>query len=396
VAVVATMAVAAGVTIVVAAGHPARSGATLDDLLTRQSAALLAGDEAGFLAAVQTADAVTTTLYRTIYNNLRTLQVIAFDQSAPGQDVPITRSTGFTITMSYCLRIAVCEKQHVTLAVTAVGRDGAAHIVSATPPAPGRYRLQPYPWEAAALHIVMGSRVVLASADDEAALLPALLPIAEHAAAIADSFAAWGRPARYLIYLASRADAGTWFGGAPAGKTGVTVQVAAHDMETMVIVSRQTTTATIGAALAFVLQHELGHVATLPGAAHYKADTLVEGLAEYIGYVGAPETSTTFEMDAVRTYLAGGHWSGDCYLTTHVNDPDPIVAEAVYGIGYLTVTYLMAQYGRDRTLALFGAVERDGDSLDTAARDVFATSWSAINSACAGYVRHAVGIVAAG
>jgi hypothetical protein len=53
--------------------------------------------------------------------------------------------------------------------------------------------------------------------------------------------------------------------------------------------------------------------------------------------------------------------------------------------------YLAGKYGQDKMLSFWGAVERDGLSLDAAAKQTFGTSWTSVNSSCVTYVRHAVG-----
>ena len=71
--------------------------------------------------------------------------------------------------------------------------------------------------------------------------------------------------------------------------------------------------------------------------------------------------------------------------------PDPLrppsTSDAAYGIGYLSVRYLVSKYGQAKMLAFWGDVERDGDSVNTAAQKEFSTSWTTVNSACASYVR---------
>jgi hypothetical protein len=377
---------AAGVAFAVGAAT-SRPAPTLGSVLSAQSNALLRGDETTFLAPLDPADTTGVTLYRDIFENLRALQVTSFSQFARGDRAGLTRGTRFGVTMAYCLRITVCQQHEITVTITAEPRRGGVRIVAAALPPAGTHRLEPRPWEVALLTVVTGPRVVLAAGPDEAALLPAMLPIAEQAAKVADGYAIGGRPVRYIIYLADTADADTWFGGILAGRSGEAVPISSNDIEAMLVVSARTTPASIGDRLRFVLQHELAHVATLSGALHYTEDSLVEGIAEYIGYAGVPRWRPDVELSAVGAYVTSGRWSGNCYLTSEIGSSDPDVSDAAYGIGYLTIKYFMGRYGPAKTLRFFGLVEREGQTVDAAARAVYRAPWKTVNAGCAAYVR---------
>jgi len=386
---------AAGVAFAVGAAT-SRPAPTLAGLLSTQSQALMRGDENTFLGAIDPADTSGVMLYRNIFENLHSLDVVSFNQFAPGDQGGLTHPTHFALTMSYCLRVAACQQHEITLSITVAPRHGRVHIVSAAAPPPGTHRLQPYPWEVAPLRVLAGKRVLVIAADDEADLLPAILPIAERAARVADTYAIGGKPPTYVVYLADRADANTWFGGILAGRSGEAVPVASDDIEAMLVVPSGTTPAQISDRMKFVLQHEFAHIATLTGAVHYTEDTLVEGIAEFVGYKGVAGWRPAFEISEVGTFVSGGKWSGDCYLTGEVGSPDGYVSDAAYGIGYLTIKHLIGTYGEPKTLRFFGLVEREGQSVDKAARAVLHAPWKTVNAGCAASVRAAAASAGAG
>jgi len=361
---------------------------TLNSVLTTQSAALIAGDEAGFLAGVDPASKIVRAAYKRMYSNLRALRVVTWSQSTPGGASPISGVRHFDIDVSYCFVVTTCKDMSAQLSVTAAVRNGRVLIESYVPPVPSERFDEPIPWETSTLTAVTGPRVVVAASSAEKSQLADALPIAERAAAAADKYAIWGKPAVYLIYLAGPSDARSWFGGGLEHSTGEAIGLSATDIEVMVVLPAAGQSRYAGPGrLGTVIQHEMGHVVTLYGDDQDTGhDSFIEGIAEFIAYNGHSNWAA-YRLDNTREYLQSGKWSGNCYLTKEIESDDVLTGSAAYGIGYLTFKRLASKYGTTKMLDFWGGVERDGLTADQAARKTFGVSWKSVNADCASYIR---------
>ena len=108
---------------------------------------------------------------------------------------------------------------------------------------------------------------------------------------------------------------------------------------------------------------------------------ITELLPEVIEETLRWETSVTMvsRVATVDTEIAG------CPVTAG-SPVNVLTGSAAYGIGYLSVKYLVTTYGNDKMLAFWGDVERKGDTVDAAAQKEFNTPWSSVNTACASCV----------
>ncbi|HEY7176441.1 MAG TPA: hypothetical protein VH442_16135 [Micromonosporaceae bacterium] len=368
---------------------PTASPRSLRSVLTAQTTALLAGDRDAFMAGVDPAASATVTAYQRLFANLRALHVTVWNQSADGDARQLSGVSEFDVDVSYCFVVTNCKDMTATMTVTATVRDGRAVIETYKPPATSQRFDTPIPWQAATLTAVTGSRVVVAATAAEASRLRDVLPIAERAARAADTYAKWGRPPLYLVYLAGPSDARTWFGGGLEHSTGEAIGLSETDIEVMVVLpeaaeSRYSGPGTLGT----VLQHEMGHVATLYGDNQQTGhDSLIEGIAEYVAYNGHPSWAA-YRLDNTREYVQSGKWSGQCYLTKEISSDDVLTGSAAYGIGYLMIKRLVAKYGLAKALAFWSGVERESLPINTAATTYLGTSWKSVNSDCASYIRH--------
>lgn len=362
-----------------------RPDASLSSVLNAQSGALLDGNESGFLAAISPAATAAITAYKRMYANLRAMQVTTFDQSVDGGSIDGPEDVD--IYVRYCL-VYLCGETDLTVSVDAVG--GKPEIVAYTP-AVSSDDAEPIPWQASALSVATGTDVIVAADAAEKSQLARALPMAERAAAAANKYAHWGEPPNYLVYLADNRDARTWFGGLLEGSVGEAVSLSDTDIEMMVVLPDAADERYTGAgSLAMVIQHEMGHVATLyndPQASD--PDTFAEGIAEYIAYTGHASWDD-YRLADTREYLREGKWSGQCYLTKEISSSDGLTGSAAYGIGYLTIKYLVAKYGKSAMLDFWGGVERDGLTPQDAATIYLRSTWTKVNTACASYIRQTV------
>lgn len=361
---------------------------SVDGMLEAQSAALLAGDQKGFLAEVDPAAHQAVTAYKRLYTNLRALRVGRWNAASVGAPATLTKRTTLPVSVVYCLAGKDCQGSTLTMSISVAPHGGRPLIEAYNLPKRNRDDWQPYPWELASLRVVSGDRVILAADAAEAGRLRSLLPVAERAAAAADRYALWGTPPTYLIFLADHGDARVWFGGMSHNAIGETYPAGQDDKEVVVVLPDAALYGGPG-GLAYTVQHEMGHVATLFGDDANYEDTLTEGIAEYIAFTGHRGWEAG-RVSAVGRYLRAGHWSGQCYLTKEITSGNLLTSNAAYGIGYLTVKYLVATYGLTRTLNFFADVERFGETPDQGAREDLGRSWKSVNASCAAYIHRTV------
>ena len=143
--------------------------------------------------------------------------------------------------------------------------------------------------------------------------------------------------------------------------------------------------------IAAVVQHEMGHAATLQGARYNGHDSFVEGIAEYCAYTGHPSSWASYRIDDVRDYIRTGKWSKQVYLTDEITSKDGLTASAAYGIGYLALRHLVEKYGLAKMLAFWGSIEQTGHTPEVAAQATFHVSWATLNADCVAYIHHITG-----
>lgn len=188
--------------------------------LQAQSAALLRGDERGFLAAV---DSGLRTRYRDMFRSLRALGVTRFDYLA-GDASPVPgdpAGVSFRVDLRYCFGAHMCPEQsadawaeppHIAQTLT-FRRAAGRYVIGKVATGPSPDPRQPTPWESGRLVVAEGRRVTLLAAPGQAGYLARVLPAAEAAAGVADRFAAlYGTPQRrYRIYLAGEQQWKVWY-----------------------------------------------------------------------------------------------------------------------------------------------------------------------------------------
>lgn len=353
--------------------------------LNRQSAALLRGDRAGWLAVAE--PAVHADLRRR-FAALRALRVAGWQARPDGLPTPVEGRPGewrLMIEFRYCFAVPDCRTSPVLAATR--WRDGNRPRLLAVEPSAstaGGTR----PWEVSELVVAVGERTVVATTPALRKRLPDLLARAEAAARTADAYAVDGRvPDRYRIFYAGQVEWQRWYGGGrPQWTAGYAVTVGGGHHE--VVLNAESLA---GGGLDDLLRHELTHAATLPAGGYPDARTwwLVEGLAEYAGVDGRPVGRYEGLVDARR--LVTGDWSGRLDHLAPAHDAPADRVAGSYGLSYLAVQHLVDRFGPGRLLDFFRVVVHDGRSFDEAADEVFDTPWSALHDECVAYARAITG-----
>ncbi len=362
---------------------------TLDGVLTEQAAALIGGDEAGWLAAVDPTATAATAEYSRIFHNLRAMKVASWRQSSPSGRPPGSSPQPYAIDVSYCLVQTPCNDLQATLTVSAELKGDRVLLESITTPKPDENAEQPLPWMASNLSAVVGKRVVVAASTDEQGRLSSALRSAEQAAEIADQYAHWTKPDIYVVYLAGAGEAKTWFGGEHDPDIIVsTWPVGDYDIEMVMHMPGAANDAGPG-GLTETMRWAMGEVAVEYGAGGDGNNSLVNGMAVYVATVGHASWMNGYVQD-VRTYLRSGKWSKNIYLLAEFSSTNSRTRSAAEGIGALAIRHLVQRFGLTKTLEFWGDVERGGYTLDDASSLAFGLPWKSINTDCVNYIEHTV------
>jgi hypothetical protein len=338
---------------------------SLQDLLNRQAGAINRGDLTGWLAPVAPA---LRQRYQNLFRTLRALRATV-EYHAGDPDVQL----------AYCFTGPRCPAGAPRIAQRLTVKNNV--ITSLTGPSE-RTALQPTPWEQGDLVFAQGKRVTVGAPRALKSRLPEITRIADQAAAVDDRFAAYAgnRQPRYRLFLATDELWRTWYGGKATTWAVGYMQPLGDTAADVVINPGKLTSRT---ALKEVIQHELGHVATIGGVQTKHEDMwLVEGVAEYIG------------MQPLRANATYSRWA--LRRPTRLNAP-PLrdgagekEVSTFYAQGHFAVDCLVGQYGEARAMEFVRLRLRLGNSLDVAARSVFGKPFKGIDATCVDWIGNLV------
>jgi hypothetical protein len=360
---------------------------TVNEAVENQGKALLAADEAAYLAPVDPDSPKLLAEQKRRFAMLTAMGPGIWNQQISG---PLksrsSRVWTAAIKVSYCFGEPTCRSvQLIAESEWAFKRD---RVVMTKLKASGSAWNGPRPWETNDLIIRTGKRVVMGATKANESRLKEAVRIADKAAAVADKFAKWEEaPSRYLIFLAGAGEWNNWYGhdqpewaaawAVPVGTTVTEVVV-----RTQVVQQSEMLT---------LLTHELTHVTTLAGkrdGAGARAWWLIEGIAEYATLIGKP--AQEYEALAPTRTFVRGAWNGDPAVDPPTDQSSLEQAAARYGVAFLAVRRIAERYGQTKMLDFFGRIVHDDESFDRAARDALDTSWNTVKADCARYVRTAV------
>ena len=362
-------------------------------MLRKQTEDLLAGNFVQFAAVAAQDDAVAGRDLRRRFDNLRALKVTRFDQQAQG---PLDAGPGrwrVADAVSFCFVETDCAPDRAVfdtlwketpqgLRFTGFARHDPKGCSTCLGDTANFVR----PWETTDLAVQVGVRTLVAVTAPYRGMLPELTKRADAAAALADKYAIGDGPVdRYRVFVADQAAWRLWYIGFPGRwVAGQALPTGANGVEVEVLLSELTPNYTDE-----LLRHELAHVATLRSNTyygHHELWWLVEGMADYVQQrAGA---GPYFKRAALRGFLRRR-----TMRTVRVTPPAPSAsatdAAARYAVGYYALTYLVAKYGKAKTLQFFQQAVQYGLGLDTASRGAFGKPWSQIDTECVAAVRKA-------
>lgn len=196
---------------------PAIDRTRVDNLLNAHAAALLAGDEQGWLDVADPARPGVVAWYRQLYTTLKALRVTWFDYRVPeeiagGRPGPRPEN----VSVEYCLAGVTCDRNssHATapMQLQFTERGGRWWVTDVADRADGwKTALNPPPWLADTLHVRCQGAVIVAASPALAGRVDSIAAAADRAAAVTNRYIRpTGTPPTYLIYLAGPAQCETW------------------------------------------------------------------------------------------------------------------------------------------------------------------------------------------
>ncbi len=365
-----------------------QAGAVLKD----QAAALLKGDEKGWLAAVDPGRAALRTRYRALYASLRALELSNLEYrlypvlgDKPGS--PKVRAD-----LTYCFTAATCPAWQLKngpprLTQTLTFRSVRGRYVITAVADTNANDMQPTPWERGGLVFARGARVTVAAPRSQAKHLPRVLKMAEKAAVVNDRFAEYvGNPQqRYRIYLADEKAWKTWYGGIDPNWVGYAINLGTAGTDVVLRMSKLKDRR----LMATTIQHELGHVVTFGGVSSRRFTAnrwLTEGIAEYIGWSPEPARAS-WNRYAVRSAFRSGK-------PPRTIAPEPFGAKAgartidtFYGMGHFAADCMADRYGERRLFTFVRLVLREEKTYDEASRQAFGKPFRTVDKGCLKWIK---------
>jgi hypothetical protein len=360
---------------------------SVDDAVRIQAKALLAGDEQGFEAVADPANATLVADLKRRFAVLRALGLGQWTETLTGGlHESTSRSWSGDIRISYCFGERSCTAAEVVESSRWEVRNDQLVMVALGKTDPDENG--PRPWETDQLSVVRGKRAIVAATKVNEWRLDSAIVAADKAALIADQFAKWApAPDRYVIFLASPIEWTKWYGhdqpdwaaawAVPVGDTVTEVVV-----RTEVVQQR---------GLENLLTHELTHVTSLAGKrlGQSSAWWLIEGIAEYATMLGQP-INTYDGLEPTHAFVHG-KWDGKPNVASPSTSANLDEASARYGVAFLAVRRIAEKYGQDKMVEFWGQVVHDNKSLEDASASALGAPWTTVSADCASYIRKSVG-----
>ncbi|MEV4622575.1 hypothetical protein AB0J74_28170 [Asanoa sp. NPDC049573] len=373
------------------ADPPAALAQKINVVLTAQSAALTEGDEAGFLAPAKGNAEVEATLKRR-FAGLRAMRVGEVHQQVSFGPEPSGTPGRWNaqIRFDYCLGGTGCGVDGPQLLSSWEETPEGVRLVDLDPSSYG-----PRPWEVDDLAVQVGERAIVAAPKSHAADLRGLLPIADRAAEVADTFALGGnKPFRYVVYLAPKEQWKTWFSNniredRYAGYALISREEGTDLVLNLADLSREDADS--------LLRHEMAHLATITHAPRSDTDGsawwLAEGIAEVAGEQGQGSDADDYRGTDVRAFLrATPSYKGNLATVGPAQNDTASQTSARYGLGYYASRCIDEKYGRKKLLALADALLRNDKEASAVSPGILGTKWKTVESNCFAYTRRAVGL----
>lgn len=360
-------------------------------VLKAHAEALVAGDEKGWMAAVDPGQPKLVGYYTYLFRTMRALGVTQWTYWTyldPIQQFGQSRIQA-NLKVMYCLSATPCPQRdpmddalsrHLAIIEQTVELEKIGDAYKIIGVTQGNF---PAPWQAGDLALATGKRVVVMAPPALKGRLPEVVAAADRAAVEADRFAGHigYKPSRYHVYLAGAKQWKTWHGGKrPPYSVAYATPVGLLGTDVVLDMSRLTRE-----HLGETIQHEFGHVITV-GATDRTADAiypanlwLQEGIAEYIGH-GPADAGT------IRGLRTLGKPPSDLILPPLWPKSPSSEVGRLYGYGHLGVTCMAKKFGERKMLTFITLTLREKKDYDPAAKAAFGRPFAEVDKVCAGDV----------
>lgn len=367
----------------------------VDALIDAQAQALLKGDEAAWLAPV---DAKLHTRYRTIFRNLRALDITAADMAIDEKPKMSGAVMKARVWLNYCFSGIDCPAYSsfadrgapkMINMVTWTPRDGS-YVITGIGASGVDNDLQPTPWENTTLTFAQGKRVIVAAPKSQAANIKRILPLAEKAAGVADRYGKLlnNPQEKYRIYLADAKGWKTWYGrSAPPWSIGYHRPL--NDAGSDIVLKAGTVMSNSDREITELIQHEMAHAVTLNGSRNwdYGADLwLSEGIAEYIGFQPKKPRNTynRDELSYVQSRRGAIKTIAQPALTAKSDD---LTVARLYSTGHFAAGCMAEKYGETKMLNFVQLVLGEGVAYDAASQAALGKPFKTVDKACVSWIR---------
>lgn len=376
------------------------SSPLLQQLLDRQAAAVLRGDESAYLETVDPAAREYRAQQRRTFANLRQLplaqwsyQVTQVRPRAAGTRLPHTEEPWVELVARLSYRLKDYD-EGVRTAIQAwslVVRDGRWYRAAERPSTSREV------WEQGPLEVVTGRHSLVLGVGRPRAELRRLAREADRA--VPQVNALWPADWRRRVVVLAPADlTGTaeLLSAAPAqyrGIAAVTTSEQGQGPAADRVVVNPGPYGTLGAAgRQVVMTHEAAHVATRRHTTPATPMWLSEGLADWIGYRGSDR-----ELPDAAPQLRRAVWDGRLpdrlpRDAAFAFDAPPDQLAGSYEAGWLACLMIAQHWDERRLLKFYVAASRGGPgALDRALREVLGVSEEEFHQRWRAYVRHKLG-----
>ncbi|MEU8655445.1 hypothetical protein [Actinoplanes philippinensis] len=363
--------------------------------LAGQVQALLKGDEAGWLAPV---DAKLRSRYRTIFQNLRALELTSADLTIEGQPKMTGAVMKIRVDLNYCFSGVECPAHRsdpgagapmMINTLTLTPRDGSYVITGMGASGVENY-LQPTPWESSVLTVARGQRVIVAGPKSQAKNISRVLPLAEKAAAVADRYGTRLRneQKKYRVYLADDKSWRTWYDGS-APPWSVAYHLPLNGVGSDIVVRTGEVMSVSDAQVTEIIQHEMGHAVTLNDTRNWDDEDdlwLIEGVAEYIGYQPR-KPQNSYSRDALRYVQSRKGPIKTIALPPLSAKSDDLTVTRLYATGHFAVGCLAEKFGEEKMFNFVALVLREGVEPRFAAEAALGKPFKTVDKACVSWIK---------
>ncbi|MDI6100665.1 hypothetical protein QLQ12_18820 [Actinoplanes sp. NEAU-A12] len=367
----------------------------VDALLDAQAQALVKGDEAGWLAPV---DQKLHPRYRTIFQNLRALEVTSADLAIDEQPKMDGAAIKARVWLNYCFSGVDCPAFR---ADANFGAPKMIYMLTWTPRADSYVitgmadsgvpnHMQPAPWENAALTFAHGARVIVAGPKSQAKNIKRALPLAEKAATVADRYAGqFNNPQKkYRIYMADDKSWKTWYDDA-APKWSAAYHRQFNGVGSDIVMRAGKVMSGTDREITELIQHEMAHAVTLNGNRNRdegQDQWLVEGIAEYIGYQPRKPQNTD-SRDALRYVQSRRGAVKTMAVPQLAEKADDLTVTRLYATGHFAAGCMADQFGEPKMITFVQMVVYEGMDLDPASQVAFGKPFKTVDKTCVNWIR---------